>query len=448
MRARYVWTVYGVESPGFLHLACAVDENVDAVDQALRSYREPFDGRAALESLVEARVRAIAERKKPVAERDASALAVDAARDAEGRPRVRVYLAGSAFSLGHGPAIGLEITAKTKAWASPKREYIFVLQYSGTPDPPEDPAQPTIGAIFAPYADSKVMPNQKQKIVAWKTQGLPTPLLWIFARGSAMAPTDSEVQQWRSVLDSVGYAGDDAHVVPARTVDATSLDALVLALDEALSDGAAPTEDGRPEDEAMAARIEEHLEYERFDAAIDLLHNGAMALRKASKDGVVPAFEAQMCKLSRLSPEGRAAFARAATRALAFDDCISAAILLLEHAPLADVTAAVVGAIERFVSDPKRRLTKTFEALAAFACKRAVVGRGKPLLSALERVATEARAKSLAEALATLRDDDADRALVAWVESLHDRDHRRQWLEDDRAKAARRVRDRKRHETK
>lgn len=443
IRVQYMWRLLGgVDSPGYLHLACAVDEDVEAVEKALRTFDEAFDGRAAIEATVEARIKAIAERKKPVSERDPALLAVEPVRDASGRPTVRVFLAGSAFSLGNGPTFDLDRVAKTKVWASPKREYRFVLQYSGDADPTEDPAQPTIGAIFAPYADSKVMPNQKQKIVAWHKQGLPTPVLWLFARGTALVPTDAQVQQWRSLLDSVGYSGDEAHVVYARSVDETALDALVQALDEALSGAVAATEDGRPEDVAMAARIEEHLEHERFDAANDLLANGALALRKASKDGVVPAFEQRMCHLSRVSSEGRAAFGRAAVRALAFDACIQEALWVLEQTPSADATSAIVGAIARFVGDPKRRLSKAFDALATFAHKRVVAGRGAPVLDALAKAPTESRAIALGEALATLKDDEADRAFVAWVESLHDRDHRRQWLDEARAKAARRVRDR------
>jgi hypothetical protein len=98
------------------------------------------------------------------------------------------------------------------------------------------------------------------------------------------------------------------------------------------------------------------------------------------------------------------AFVAAATRALAFDECVECALFVLESTPEHYADAAPVAALGRLVRDRKLKVNKRVKALARAMEKRSCAGRAEPLLGAIA-ASTEARAKSLAEVLFDLRDE-------------------------------------------
>ncbi len=438
-------SIYAELVVSYLHAMCAVDVDVASVARWLNKSKVNFDGRDALEALVAARLKAIEEVAKAPEARAAAAVSVERAADPAGRPRVRVLLAGSAFSLGNGPWMDLERFAKDYTWRSPLREYQLVLQFTGEPDPPEDPSQPVVGAVFAPFGDGKAMSNQRMKVTAWKARALPTPLLWIFARGEASVPTDDEVLRWREFIADGGYDGDEARVVIARSADPASLDALVAALDEALSPSAISAPTTIPvTDLTVAAQIEDLVAHERGAAANDALLTALALLRAAKRhDGTIPEFQrAYVGGVTRVTAAGRAAFFSAALGALSLDECTSGALSVLEESPAnADnepLSAAVLAAIARGVSDPKRKLTKSFSRLIAFSKTRAIAGRSRPLLAALAHAKTTARARALAEAIIAARELSTDAEFIAWVDALTPNDPRKTELSAMRASAKRR----------
>jgi hypothetical protein len=428
------------EVRSYLHALCAVDVDAAGVAKVLARSSGDFTGRAAVEALVAARVKAIDAANDPAAARVTHVAAVAPAADPTGRPRVRVFLAGSAFSLGNGPAFEFDIVAKLRAWRSPLREYQFVVQYTGEPDPPEDPSQPVIGAVFAPFADGKAMSNQRHKVSGWRARSLPTPILWIFARGTSLLPSDDEVLRWREFLESAGYNGDEAAVCLARKVDAAALDALVAALDESLGAVPAPKDVAVVTDLALAEQLATLIAQERAEAANDALLTALAVLRASKKTGVVPEFQrAHVGGITRVTPDGRAALTRVAVAALALDECLDSALAVLESGPEVDASAAVRKAIERFVSDPKRKLTKSFDHLIEFAKKRAVPDRATALMAALEASKTPARARSLAESIVAAGATPIDARFLAWVDALDKSDKRRAELSAARTAVRRRA---------
>ncbi len=428
------------EVRSYLHALCAVDVDAAGVAKVLARSSSAFAGRAAVEALVAARTKAIEAANDPAASGPSDALAVAPAADPTGRPRVRVFLAGSAFSLGNGPAFEFDLVAKLRTWRSPLREYQFVVQYTGEPDPPEDPSQPVIGAVFAPFADGKAMSNQRHKVSGWRARSLPTPILWIFARGAAVLPTDDEVLRWREFLESAGYSGDESSVCLARKVDAAALDALVAALDESIGAVAAPTEVAVATDAALATQIAALIAQGRAEAANDALLTALAVLRSSKKTGVVPEYQrSHVGGITRVTPEGRAALSEVAVAALSLDECLDSALSVLESGPAIDASAAIRAAIERFVSDPKRKLTKSFDRLIECAKKRAVPERAAPFMAALEASKTPARARSLAEAIVAAGATPIDARFVEWVDALEPNDKRRAELSATRAAVRRRA---------
>lgn len=437
-RARVVEEIYGILTQSYLHGLCAVDVDVEGVRAVLARSKAAFEGREAIESIVRTRIDAIAQ-----AERDwaGAVRAVAPAKDREGRPRVRVLLAGSAITLHGGAMLDFEIHSKELSWSSPLREYQFIPQFSGELLPPDDPSQPVVAAVYAPFADSKAMSNQRQKVVGWKARGLPAPLLWIFARGKDLEPTDEQVLRWREFLESAGYNGDEARVLFSRDAKPASLDALVAALDEGAA--AVPSDGKLPADVALAHEIEAQCEHERHDAVCNLLSNATVALRYARRsDGRVamPHWAAGAVRV--VTAEGRAALGRAAVRALAFDRCVDDAVAVLSAGAVAEpepLARAVNAAIARAAADPKRKRNKSVEALIALARSRAIEGRARPWLDALRSARTPARAEMLAELLLLAHEASIEAELVAWIDGLEAKDAIKKALSRSRKTAMRRA---------
>jgi hypothetical protein len=416
---------------GYLHLHCAIDLDARGVARVLELFKEwyerQFPERYDLEWILAKRMRAIEECRKPVHQRDPAVLDVQPVRDPQGRPRMRVLLTGNAIC---DRALPRHYRLCAGEWASSKREYKLLLQRSGVENPEEDPSQPLIGAVFAPYADSKLMEAQWHRLQSWAARGLPTPVLWIFSRGTRDRATDEQIVRWRAVLDDIGFRGDEAKVVETRRLDAPAMDALVEALDETFECHEIPTLDVSPEDIALAA-FAERLADEGHTIAVQY------ALRRAAwwLDDFSDADLEALWRLKKSNPrlpvsaEGRRAFARLAARMLSFEMCRDDALVLLERCmseplwleldPL--VEGAVRSAIERFALDPKQRLTQRVERLLAFAARQGVRERGAPLVSAMQTATTPARVAMLARALELARDPDADAALLVWYDTARRR---------------------------
>jgi hypothetical protein len=174
-------------------------------------------------------------------------------------------------------------------------------------------------------------------------------------------------------------------------------------------------------------------------AAHHELITASSTLRHAGKDGALTAFCSSQCEgLKRVNDEGRPAFAAAATKALAFDECVESALYMLDSTPEQDANAAMVAALGRLVRDPKQKVNKLVKALVRAMAQRSTPGRARPMLDALA-ASTAARAQSLADVLFALRDDEGDRALVAWVDGLDDRDLRKSALGEARSRFKQRI---------
>jgi hypothetical protein len=205
------------------HLRCAIDADPESALRLLRAYRPRFADKAAMILLAEQREReAAAER-----ERAAKAPPIDPAL----LPRARVYIAGSAISA-MGTVDDLLALARHYRWPSTLRAYELVVVRTGEELPPHEPDAPYVGAVFALFADARIVANQKQKLADWKAAGLRTPVLWLFSRGVKDTVSDAEITRAREALDGAGFVGDEARVCVTRKVDRAALDALVAALDE------------------------------------------------------------------------------------------------------------------------------------------------------------------------------------------------------------------------
>ncbi|MDP3275717.1 MAG: hypothetical protein Q8Q09_11015 [Deltaproteobacteria bacterium] len=223
----------------FYHPMCAADVDASRTHLTLVDNKTAFSDRDQVEALCRQRLQG----KKALSEARAKAKrsgksvetpSVEPARDRKGRPRVRVFLAGSLFSE-RERVNELASVAPELCFASALREYVFLEFVKITRAPlDDDPSQPVIGAVFASITTVRLMPVQKDKFAAWKTLGVGTPLLWVIDFRNDQALVDKRVLELRAALESAGYVGDEAQVVVSARIDAAALQALVLAMDEGL----------------------------------------------------------------------------------------------------------------------------------------------------------------------------------------------------------------------
>lgn len=232
--------------------ACALDVDVAAMSAALERDLLGFDQRAALVERSAQRLSAIAARKRararcvyahrvhlrsimrPTTEPHEEEPPVVPARDPRGRPRVRVYAGGGVFDARSKTGAALRELLRAGAWSSSKREYVFVSQPTGLLEPvAEDPAQPIIGTLYAPFARKNADVHDEWLLCAWRAWGYRTPFLWLLGL-SASEPRDESTLRFRELLHGAGFDGDDTAVLCAPEINAEALDRLVLALDEHL----------------------------------------------------------------------------------------------------------------------------------------------------------------------------------------------------------------------
>jgi hypothetical protein len=306
------------------HPMCAVDVDLASAYELIERDPTEFADRASVSSVVVVRMRAaiaLAAQARGGAPVDRAALeAVEPARDARGRPRVRVLFAGSAVARGARLASLVRSLAFIGSWTSPIREYCMVLPDNEGGEPvarrpgDDDPSQPVVGAVFAVLDGVTVLPSERASLLEWNSRSLPTPVLWIASRRRtrvhvrAAVARDDEVLRYRRVLDDCGFSGDEALVVRHADDQASALDSLVAALDESIDRVGAPTIDARSPIERMAEQIHSLLDLERDVGLRQVLSRAKMLVASASEGD-----QAALCEAA-----SRALFSGAGFR-LSFD---------------------------------------------------------------------------------------------------------------------------------
>jgi hypothetical protein len=416
------------------HLLCALEVDPETLREVLPRKRGKVSEYADLEPLI---ADAIAER-----ERERRLRAEPAKSPATPRPVVRVLIAGSAFSSGGvGPSHELEALSRERVWSSPLRDYEFVVVRTGESILVDDPARPYVGGVFAAYADAKVLANQRQKLALWQSQGLPTPVLWIFARGEAKTVTDEQVTALREQLDEAGYFGDDALVRTTRVVNRRALDELVAALDERVG-ASVPARDERPSAMRLAERIERFARASRQPSLNDSLSAAARAIGARDQYGVIHSGIADTVGVDWIQDDGLERLCEAAALALPIESAYDAAMQVLVHPDCPTQAAAVLNALRAFCADPKRRSATQLDALCNYLAKREVAGRAAVLREAIEATTTAARATLLVAAFERCGDRTEDAALVRWSASLGPKDKRAAAVSDSVARIAARASER------
>lgn len=286
------------------HPMCGVDVDLASAYALLERDATEFGDRAAVERVVEERMRAAmalaAKTRGDAAEGERASAGVESvepARDPRGRPRVRVLVAGSAVARGARLDALVRSLAFSGAWTSPTREYCLLLPDNGADGAvagarsrlDDDPSQPVVGAVFAVLEGVTVLPSERASVLEWNARGLPTPVLWIASRrrrrphARLAATRDNEVTRYRKVLDDCGFSGDEAQVVRCDDEDAASLDALVAALDESIENVGRGPLDARTPIERLAEQIHSLLDLERDVGLRQVLTRAQMLVGAASE---------------------------------------------------------------------------------------------------------------------------------------------------------------------
>lgn len=285
----------------YYHPACAVD--VDAKNAAM-AFAPPrasseADWRTAtpLEKKALAAVEALAERRAAAIDRLASdrekllegdtvePWTIEPATDRAGRPRVRVRFGGNASS-GNAYTPVFERCVPDWTLCSPKREYVLAPAAASIQNNLDDPSQPVVAALFGTRISVKIVGSQRDKVRAWRTEGLPTPLLWVIGSDPKdRKATDKKVLELREMLASTGYEADEAIAICTEDVDEAAFAALAAALDELLDRGARveDTSNVSPVDRAIGL-LGRAIEEERAEAWSTALHNARETLELATPE--------------------------------------------------------------------------------------------------------------------------------------------------------------------
>ncbi|MDP3275666.1 MAG: hypothetical protein Q8Q09_10760 [Deltaproteobacteria bacterium] len=258
-RAPYEYFNIDEKPLGPYHPACGVD--VDAQEGLLALSRGIAAGEVPdndpLVALAAARTKAIASARQYRADQRkglaAKWPAIAPARDLKGRPRVQVVIAGSLISmLSTGRTTDSMTLAPDNTLRSALREYVLVEWVGrGRTTVDEDPSQPRVGAVFAVHAGTRLVKAQVDKLAQWHIQGYAVPVIWV-AQASVLSPAEVDVLvlKLREALESVGYCGDDAHVLLTPTISSESLTLLGETLDIAITDLDSVLVTGKPRERA------------------------------------------------------------------------------------------------------------------------------------------------------------------------------------------------------
>ncbi len=411
----------------YYHPQCALDISPEATRDALRMNETKFEGREELYALTVTRMvaklklidaRRAAKKKGTTAEIPA----IEPARDRFGRPRVRVYWAGSFVSAGADANEAFAKLAPDSTLASALREYEllpFVKVTKKSLD--DDPSQPLIGAVYATISSVRLASSQKEKLVAWKAENIPTPLIWVLDAAREPALVDARVLELRAAMDAAGYVGDEAHVVVTHSMDQDAITAVGRAMDEALGFAELREQTADPGKRA-AERLRE------------LVTNN-------DREGLVPALEIAAKCLRGTHVHVKAQLAEDASKCLSFLPALVPALWLL-HAVRA-LPAATRNQVAPLVGDVVLRAlnapgsSRTYPPEFAIAIEALehweYAARFDLLLTAyMAPKLTDNRRLKLQEYLAKCDDEAIAAKIRAWSEALGEKENARKitagWL--------------------
>jgi hypothetical protein len=302
--------------PDWYHPMCAVDVYPEQMHDCLKREKTEFTDRKAVAELAQKRAAAIAKaeamRSSRTAKNPATVIEIEQARDPFGRPRCSVYFAGSLASDNVSSLDGgFSLFSSDYTICSPLREYVLKPQSGALSLLGIDPSQPIVGAVFAHYADVRIMGSQRDKVVQWKAMNVPTPVLWVHQRKSmSPAALDACVLALRAMLETTGYNGDDALVVHTKKETTAEMALVALKLDEALSGAKVQTE------KALEGTAVEHLE---------------SLLKRRNTDAYLPALEMIASHLTGIIKEDRERCASAVAQCLSHAPARGRALMLLKR---------------------------------------------------------------------------------------------------------------------
>ncbi len=410
----------GVIAPGGLDVAyhprCAIDVDAQQAYLGLQNYGAAFDDHEAIRKLAAARMKAIdalakarsAAKKKG---KPAEIPAIEPARDPQGRPRVRLYWAGNLASTGGAVGDLFARLAPDGTIRSPLREFVlrsFVKVTRRSLD--DDPSQPLIGALFGTLATVKLVGVQRDKLAAWRAEGVPTPVLWVLDLMRDPAVVDARVLEFRKALDEIGYVGDEASVVVTHGMDPEAISAVAIALDEAFA-GATRKEATADPGMRAAARVRE-------------------VLASGDREALPATLDIALKSLRGTHDKHRKQLSEDAAACLSIPEARNAALRLLQGLPKFAQRDALRALVTELLSDgaPKKPLHADFA--LAWELLEASEDRGRWALLVppfTEDDLGERRRKALADRLATCEDPAVLAQLRAWSDG--------EKLKGDRAEA-------------
>ncbi len=282
------------------HIECAIDVDPVGVQCGLEEAALPDD--PSLTALVQrAQRRSLAvsaleeQRAKAARGERFEPVVIEPAVDRRGRPRVRVRFGGS-LSSGNAWATIFEEHAPDWTVASSRREYVLAPSATSAATHRDDPSQPVVAALFGAPMTVKIVTKQREKVQAWRTEGLPTPLLWVVGEESRdRAALDKKVLELRALIASVGYEADEAIVVVSERLDARAFESLSVALDEQLDRHAITTAGEQSAARRALAMLDDAIEAERTEAWPSALERALAAMDPRDEDAA-SAIVASACR--------------------------------------------------------------------------------------------------------------------------------------------------------
>jgi hypothetical protein len=410
----------------YYHPACAVDVDAKNAALAFAPARLSFESEwrtatpherealAPIEALANKRAAAIerlAEDRKKIAHGEKVApWTIEPATDRKGRPRVRVRFGGNASSGAYTPVF--ERCVPDWTVCSAKREYVLAPAAASIQNSSDDPSQPVVAALFGTRANVKIVGSQRDKVRAWRAEGLPTPIVWLVGSDPKdKKGTDKKVLELREMLASAGYEADDAIALTTEHIDEAAFAAVASALDELLDRGA------KVEDLSQTTVVERAISL--LETAIDDGRTEAWktALERASAmlDAASAAERARIAELAAKCARAVDAqdevakiivSVKTATRAThAAAATIVASLLSEKRRKIGDGFDALCATLERPISDERARVDLGWLAMIedAVTAESGVTKRGELFVSILVRAGDAACAERLAAKAATVK---------------------------------------------
>lgn len=213
-------------------VSCALDCSVFELRYALREEKNAFEGRAAIESALEARIAAMIARAR------GAPVECVPARDHTGKPRVKALVHGLVINRvsATGKAFWTQLRAGC-AFASARREYAFHIPAGDDSMRSSDPAQPLVAYVYglnARPADALTQSRDDRVLRDCFKRKFPAPLLWLQGVTEKSA-RDKHIPRAREIVERAGFDADQCPVLCAKTMDRAALEALVDAMDEHFS---------------------------------------------------------------------------------------------------------------------------------------------------------------------------------------------------------------------